>query len=236
MGIRNVNAAFVYWSHLPDRPFRLLIRMCTIANDDTRRYYGGQEMLAEGLGLTFPPLPRADDETSEDEAAQIRKDRDRAFRCVRRAMQTLTDSGVVVVDEPARSGRRAQYSVHPFNAPEPVTERPTQAVSDRPTEAVTKRSPVGQKLTGSVGHSATPQPLRNHSQPEPHQENSPPLPTQVSARDGSEAMTEIEARRVIRNGTDDNGHALRKRAPLGITGADLTIWCAQQILNSQEAS
>lgn len=246
MGIRNVNAAFVYWSHLPDRPFRLLIRMCQIANDDTRTYYGGQEMLAQGLGINAPSLPH-DDETDSDEMDRIRDERDAAFRRVRRALQTLTDSGVVSLLNVPRVGVRATYAIHAYSPPEQVTQRPPlpvdneeEEVTQRPTEQVTERPPSRSLSGQGVGHSVTPQPLRNQDEPEPHQENSPLLPTQVSARDGSndEALSPFKVKEVLDAAAlaGINIVAIIDAAPESLTKkTERRAWAAQQIA-AKEAS
>ena len=244
MGIRNVNAAFVYWSHLPDRPFRVLVRMCAIANDDTRHYYGGQELLAEGLGLTFPPLPGADADLTDDEQAAIHKARDEAFRRVRRALQVLTDAGVVKVKVKAKSARRAEYIVHPGTPPEQVTERPAEQVRNRPTEQVNKRPGAGQKVTASVGQKVTPQPLPTTSSPEqdqgisPTTQVSPPASEQHEPDDAQPEMDQFEAQAIL-NDADKRGVnvvALMKSAPADCTTkGQRRIWAARQII-AEEAS
>lgn len=246
MGIRNVNAAFAYWSHLPDRPFRVLVRMCQIANDDTRTYYGGQEMLAQGIGLDVPEMPHEDQATPE-ERDRIHKVREDAFRKVRRGMQTLTDAGVVSLLNTPRVGVRANYAINAHNPPEQVKKRPPRVVDDkkeqvteRPTEQVTEWS-GSRSLDGQGGgHSVTSQPLRNQDQPEPHQEISPTNSSTDRACEpnGMDEMSPFQAAQILTaaSKTGTNVVALIDSAPASCTTkAKKRIWAARQLL-AQEAS
>ncbi len=259
MGIRNVNAAFVYWTHLPDRPFRLLVRMCATANDDTEHYYAGQESMAEGLGLVVPKLP---DDTADPTYQAIRQERAVAFRRVRRALQTLTDAGVVTVKKRARTGRRAEYLVHPTTRPEEVTQRPTEAVTQRPTEKLSTTPPeqtigcppVGHSVTYPVGHQMSPSrslsdlPSRSlsdpptntdHSLPEQDHKHSSPKVTQESAPAGAaNDIDQVRAKRVIRSYVDHGGDlpTLQGDAPDGLSKTDREIWVARAILATKETA
>ena len=59
MGAAHVSAVYAQWSHLPDRPFRLLAYMALIAKDATPEpaYWGGRDGLCIALGLPASDVP-----------------------------------------------------------------------------------------------------------------------------------------------------------------------------------
>lgn len=93
MGARLVAAAFVYWSHLPDRPFRLLTHMALTCKDASPQptYYAGRGALAGALGL---------------------HDDDSGRHAVKRALRVLKDSGAISIAYHGHVDHRSEYQLH----------------------------------------------------------------------------------------------------------------------------
>ena len=140
MGARLVAQVFTHWTHLPDRPFRILVRMAHVAKDTnpTPTYWGGRNDLAEALGL--PP----------GEAA---------YQSVKRAVRHIVRAGAVEIAYLGHATKRTEYRLTLDRMPREkgVTERtPRGSVSDP------LRGSVGDPHRGSLsdpagGHSVTPQ-------------------------------------------------------------------------------
>lgn len=225
MGASHVAAVYAQWRQLPDRPFRVLAYMALIAKDATPQptYWGGRDGLCVALGLEASPT---------------------SYRIARRAVADLLEAGALERKYTGHAGKRSEYRVMvtPRKGDASVLQMPVDNPTSTEGEGGQDSPPEGGRLSPQRG---TPESAKGDTTVPPRKmrntrsESEEEISSTHSSTDRAcepNAMTEIEARRVIRNGTDDNGHALRKRAPLGIAGADLTIWCAQQILNSQEAS
>jgi hypothetical protein len=91
MGAQLVARVFAHWTHLPDRPFRLLTFMAHITKDTNAAptFYGGRERMAEALGI--PP-----------EGAS-------AERMVSRAVAVLVSEGAVNRVYLGHAGKRSEY-------------------------------------------------------------------------------------------------------------------------------
>src|SRR5689334_11532228 len=91
MGARLVSLAFTRWSHLPDRPFRLLTHMALIVKDQTPNptYWGGRDAMCQALGI-----PTQD--TSSHTA-------------VKRAIRKLIDSGAIKRTYAGHVYKRSEY-------------------------------------------------------------------------------------------------------------------------------
>ena len=75
MGASHVSACYAQWSHLPDRPFRLLTYMALIAKDATPEptFWGGRDAMCLALGLDPDPI---------------------SYRVARRAVRSCENMGV----------------------------------------------------------------------------------------------------------------------------------------------
>ena len=120
MGARLVTQVFTHWTHLPDRPFRLLVRMAHIAKDTHAEptYWAGRNDLAEALGLP-PGEP--------------------AYQAVKRAVRQIVKAGAVEVAYLGHATKRTEYRLTLDRMP------PKKGVTQR-----TPRGSVSDPLRGSV--------------------------------------------------------------------------------------
>ena len=90
MGARLVAQAFTHWTHLPDRPFRVLVRMALVAKDTNASptYWGGRDDLADALGL--PPS-------------------EAAYQAVKRAVRQIVSAGAVEIAYLGHATKRTEY-------------------------------------------------------------------------------------------------------------------------------
>ena len=108
MGIQLVGAAMQpYWAGLSDKARLCLLRMCYIAKDSERLYWGGHDVLMiDVLGRT---------------AAMSATERASSQRMIRKYIKELTAAGAIKPVVAAGGGRRAYYELTPGNfTPMPV--------------------------------------------------------------------------------------------------------------------
>jgi hypothetical protein len=137
VGSSNVLRVYHSWSHLDDRPFRLLAYMALRARDhDAEPWYGaGHEELAMiALGL----------------AMATDRERDAGFRAVRRAFTALHKARALKTIRHARPGKQASYRLF-LDGPTQDGERPV----NNPAETAGRRTLSDLWEAANVGRSAT---------------------------------------------------------------------------------
>lgn len=104
MGAALAVRVYVQWKHLPDRPFRVLVRMALMALDDDPdpKYFGGRELLIDALGL--------------DPAKGT------SGRMATRAVSDLVKAGAI--ERTKSGGRRMEYTLTLDRKPAPVVPLP----------------------------------------------------------------------------------------------------------------
>lgn len=134
MGARLAAQVYAQWSHLHDRPFRLLVHMALTVKDATEKptYWGGREAMADMLGA------RGTDESRR--------------QTVKRAIRELTAAGAIKCVYQGHAGKRSEYRITLDNHPE-------KGVADR-TPSSEERGSVNDPQRGSLsdpkgGHSVT---------------------------------------------------------------------------------
>lgn len=112
MGYQIANAVSVQWAHLPERQFKVLMRMALMALDrpndkgkPARIYHGGWEVLALALNRDVP------DEDDPDPVARRR--RARLCREVTEVTSALVTAGAVKPSEQARRGHQQSWLLLP---------------------------------------------------------------------------------------------------------------------------
>lgn len=119
MGIGNVTLIQTTWAHLPDQQHRLAVFIGRVAKDGECEFYGGRELLAQGLGRQVPDEPADDDDS--DTARQARRVRRATFEAVRHCMRRLEQVGFLEQNRKPARGQTTRYKVNPtFNGPERV--------------------------------------------------------------------------------------------------------------------
>lgn len=140
MGAQLVSRVFVSWSHLPDRPFRLLVHMAHIIKDASKQptYYGGREMMAHALGLE-PESPSA-------------------HQAVKLTVRKLVDAGAIERALYGHAGKRSEYRLtlergndsNPLRGngsdPQRGNARDPHRGNDSLPEGVTNQTPLGTNL------------------------------------------------------------------------------------------
>lgn len=125
VGATNVSLVYLGWSHLPDRPFRLLAYMALVSldTDVPPRYFGGYPALARALGRNTPD---AFDRHSATDSQR------RAFKAdmeaVRNALSPLLAASAVIVDRPEAPGRGPEFALV-------LDERSRRSLPDGPGDA-----------------------------------------------------------------------------------------------------
>lgn len=91
MGAQLTSRVFAYWTHLPDRPFRLLVHMSHLVKDtnEVPTYWGGRDAMCQALGL---PIGSASSHTM-----------------VKRALKKLADEGAIRRTFDGHAGSRSEY-------------------------------------------------------------------------------------------------------------------------------
>lgn len=140
MGAQLVSRVFVYWTHLPDRPFRLLTHMAHVVKDtnEVPTYWGGRDAMCQALGL---PVGSTSSHTM-----------------VKRALRKLADEGAIRRTFDGHAGSRSEYRLtlergnssvpHRGNSDDPLRGNrrvPQRGYSNDPA-GVTPASPQGTTL------------------------------------------------------------------------------------------
>ena len=143
MGASLVARVYTSWSHLPDRPFRLLAHMALTIKDATAQptYWGGREAMCQSLGLP-----------TENESSH---------QMVKRAIRKLIDEGAVKRVMDGHAGKRSEYLLtlergnrsdpHRGNSDDPQrgnSSDPHRGYSDDPAGG-TQMTPLGTTKGGT---------------------------------------------------------------------------------------
>jgi hypothetical protein len=134
VGAANAMRVYTAWSHLDDRPLRLLIYMALRARDhDAEPWYGaGHEELATiALGLKPP---------------QTDREREAVYRTVRRAMTALHQARAIRTTRYSAPGKQASYRLY-LDGPTQDGHRPVNTAGDNP-ETQDGERPVNELFTG----------------------------------------------------------------------------------------
>jgi hypothetical protein len=112
MGIQLANVVSVSWAHLPERQFKILMRMALTALDSpngkgqpARVYFGGWEALSLALARDVP-----DEDDPRDEAKRRRR---RLCREVSEVTSALVTAGAIKPQETARRGHQQTWKLTP---------------------------------------------------------------------------------------------------------------------------
>ena len=142
MGAQLVSRVFTSWSHLPDRPFRLLCHMALVVKDATKEptYWGGRDAMAQALGLAPSPA---------------------AHQSVKRAMRTIVASGAARIVYHGHAGKRTEYRLTLGTKPVDKPADDDDSTDRRGSLTDPLRGSVNDPHRGSLsdpagGHSATP--------------------------------------------------------------------------------
>src|SRR5262245_30338338 len=164
MGAHLVGMVLASWSHVPDRAFRVLVRMAHTALDAAKedqpseRYFGGRDLLALTLGQPFPP-------GDTDDAISARQS---AYRTVRRAIEDLTKAAVVEPVGQAHAGHQPDYRLKSRGSPSDLLKGDTGG----PPQGDTGGPPQGD--TSGPSRRTRSDPPRNHEEPRKELEQEPP--------------------------------------------------------------
>lgn len=136
MGAQLVSRVYTSWSHLPDRPFRLLCHMALIVKDSTKKptYWGGRDAMAQALGM---------------------EPGDAAYQSVKRAVRQIISAGAAEVALHGHAGKRTEYVLTLTG--KGVTERPARGSVNDPQSGSPTDPQRGSLSDPSAGHSVTPQ-------------------------------------------------------------------------------
>lgn len=135
MGAQLVSRVYTSWSHLPDRPHRLLCHMALIVKDASMEptYWGGRDAMAQALGLEPGPA---------------------AYQSVKRAVRQIIDAGAARIVLHGHAGKRTEYRLTLDG--KGVTERPARGSLTDPHSGSVNDPHRGSLSEPSGGHSATP--------------------------------------------------------------------------------
>lgn len=140
MGARLVAQVFTHWTHLPDRPFRVLVRMAHIAKDTNAKpiYWAGRNDLAEALGLV------------PGEAA---------YQAVKRAVRQIVKAGAVEIEYLGHATKRTEYRLTLDRMPpkKGVTQSTPRGSLSDPQKGSVDDPHRGSLSDPAGGHSVTPQ-------------------------------------------------------------------------------
>lgn len=232
MGASLAVAAYATFSHLPDRPFRLLVHMALTAKDDDKppRYYGGAKAMTQALGM-------------DPKRATCRQ-------MASRAASLLVDAGAISrVEDTGYRGKRQEYVIHPFGRVTPEsTNKPEKAarakgkgdstVRERLTPESTKGDcTVNERVTPESPQGLRKEPLRSESEEEisPLTQVSPRARNEQAMKDAAN-ISPLGAKRIVREFMDNGGVLadLLNDAPEGLTRTQRDQWAATKI--AKEAS
>ncbi|RLK13302.1 hypothetical protein DER29_4319 [Micromonospora sp. M71_S20] len=175
MGARLVGLVLARWTHLPDRAFRVAVRMALTALDEptdkvpAATYFGGRDALANVL---------------RNERGGTR---DSVLRVVRLAIEDLIDAGAAKRVSKGRVGNNAVYELTLLNTPKSIGKRhctvEKEGETSVPPEGETGIPPQGETSIPQRGNAAFPP--RNHDEPreDPQEEVRLPVPPVLPAVD-----------------------------------------------------
>ena len=132
MGAQLVSRVYTSWTHLPDRPFRLLAYMALIAKDTNAdpTFWGGRDSLAEAMGM--PP--------GTESTRQM----------IKRAVRVLITSGAIERAYVGHAGKRTEYRLT-------LTPRqPKKGVRIVPPQGVNSVTPEGELWVPQRGNDSYP--------------------------------------------------------------------------------
>lgn len=221
MGARLMSQVFTHWSHLPDRPFRLLLYMALVAKDNTPEptFWQGRDSLAEiALGV---------------------KCDENGYRVARRAVADLVKAGAIERKYVGHIGKRSEYRIHASPNPGKGGRQSPPRVEVEGDATVPHKGDTSVRKGGQIRSSrGTPEsPLGTKRKTEERQlgHNSSSEVCSPGEHGRVEPLNFKSARAILRD-LPDGGEALKMRAPLDVAGHDArTIWAAEQVLG-EEAS
>lgn len=224
MGAAHVSACYAQWSHLPDRPFRVLAYMALIAKDSTPEptFWGGRDALCIALGIEADPA---------------------GYRVIRRALAELIDAGALERKYVGHAGKRSEYRVH-------VTPRKGDTSDPQSPAGTTEKGghvspPEGGHLSpqrrtpqsAKEDTSVPPRTTRNTRSEKEEEISSTHSSTDRARETSADEMTAFQAQAILdraaAEGTDIV--ALLALAPEGSTRYQRRMWAARQ-LQAKEAS
>ncbi len=225
MGARHVSDVYAQWSHLADRPFRVLVYMALVAKDASTEpaYWGGREGLCIALGLP---------------------ETDTSYRIARRAVHDLESAGAIERKYRGHAGKRSEYRVvvTPRKGDTTVPLTPV----DNEDKGGHHSPPKGGHLSpqrgtpeSAKGDTTVPPRTMRSTRSESEEEHSSPKVTQESAPAGTaNDIDQVRAKRVIRSYVDHGGDlpTLQGDAPDGLSKTDREIWVARAILATKETA
>lgn len=132
MGAQLVSRVYTSWTHLPDRPFRLLAYMALVTKDTNAdpTYWGGREALAEAMGMT----------PGTESSRQM----------IKRAVRDLIDSGAIERAYIGHAGKRTEYRLT-------LTPRkPKKGERIVTPEGVNSVTPEGERIVTGRGNESYP--------------------------------------------------------------------------------
>lgn len=224
MGASHVSAVYAQWSHLPDRPFRLLAYMALIAKDATPEpaYWGGRNGLCIGLGLPASDV---------------------SYRIARRAVADLITAGALERVMLGHNGKRSEYRVH-VGGPKADTSVPLQADVDNPKGGRVSPPKGGHLSPGrgtpesAKGDTTVPPRTTKNTKSENEEEISPSVCTSPSAREDetTDEISLLEAKRIVREFVDRGGVLVEVLADCEVWGSTArTVWAAAKIRDEYHA-
>jgi hypothetical protein len=220
MGAQLVAQALAYWADLPDRQFRILVRMALTALDSpddgkaAATYFGGHELLARALGCPYP----------DGDSDEARKARATVLRHVRGEVAALRKAGACTVVDTGRAVRHGHSQTYLLTLGPPDRAGPHETSSAGPhrTSSAGPKHAIEQVLTG---------PPRN--QEEPSQERSQE-PSSAHARAGEDGAA-VSSPGTGRKPMDDSGQDNQDQDP-GTIGKGECPQCGQQAEVMRSAS
>lgn len=125
MGAQLTSRVFAYWTHLPDRPFRLLVHMSHLVKDtnEVPTYWGGRDAMAQALGLEVGTAS--------------------THTMVKRAIRTLIDEGALRRTFDGHAGSRSEYRLTLDRGNSSVPHRGNSGDPQRGNTTVPQRGNTG---------------------------------------------------------------------------------------------
>ena len=223
MGASHVSACYAQWSHLPDRPFRLLTYMALIAKDATPEptFWGGRDAMCLALGLDPDPI---------------------SYRVARRAVAELVEAGALERKYIGHAGKRSEYRVcvtakkGDMGVPQSPNDPTDKGGQERPPEGG-HLSPQRGTPESAKGDTTVPPRTTRSTRSESEEENSPTKVSTDRAREGTTdeidlGLTPFEAQQILHDAAQREVDvvALTRAAPdTCTTRHQRRMWAAAQI-------